>query len=213
MKKIMLGIITALSLAGCSTVISNVSSFSTLPVPLSGQTIHLVAYPEERKNTLEWKSYQTKFANAFLIAGFTLAPFESADYVAFISYGIGDGKTIKSLVSTPVYGQTGGGTTYHSGSVSTSGSYGTYSGTSHTVPTYGIVGMSTNTVTRTIYTRNIAIDIAERASLNTAQPVKVYEGRLTSTGSCSQIPEVIDELIEAMFRKFPDGAGKVSVSA
>ena len=41
--------------------------------------------------------------------------------------------------------------------------------------------------------------------------LRVYEGKLVSTGSCGIINEVIDEIIEAFFMKFPKESGKVTV--
>ena len=117
-----------------------------------------------------------------------------------------------SLVSTPIYGQTGGGTTYTSGTVSTySGGYGSYSGTSYTMPTYGVVGSSTSSVQSTVYKRQLAIDIVEASSVDADNPSKVYEGRLNSAGSCGAMTEVMDELIEALFIKFPNDSGRVVV--
>ncbi len=125
-----------------------------------------------------------KFESGFKKAGLDIGSIGSADYVAFISYGIDSGKTKKDLVSTPIYGSTGGGTTSHSGTYSTyGGGYGSYSGTSYSMPTYGVLG--TSTVSGEVFTRNIAVDIVLRETLKDKKPTKVYEGRLRSAGSCS----------------------------
>ncbi len=215
MKKFMMLAMIAVGTAGCQgvtdiagpSVAANVSSFSELPKKFAGKTIHLLAHPEEKNKTLEWKSYRPKFENGFRKAGFTVATIDdSADYVAFVSYGVDGGKIAKDIVSMPVYGSTGGGTTYHSGTVYGRG-YGRYSGTSYSMPTFGVVGSRTSTVTSEIFGRNIAIDIVERKTRK-----KVYEGRLRSSGPCSQMNQVIDELVEGFFQKFPDGSGRVEVA-
>ena len=41
--------------------------------------------------------------------------------------------------------------------------------------------------------------------------LRVYEGKLISTGNCGMMNEVIDEIIEAFFMKFPKESGKVTV--
>jgi len=157
------------------------------------------------------KAYKQKFALQFRDRGLTITDVDTSDYIAFISYGIDNGTTPQETYSYPIYGQTGGGTTYHSASVSTDGSYGTYSGTSTQEPTYSVVGSQAYTVNVTEYSRNLAMDIVTSESLKLGQTEKVYEGRLTSRGSCSQMSEVIDELIEALFTKFPNGSGRVEV--
>ena len=169
-------------------------------------------YPEETNRSLEFSSYRSKFEQNFKTVGFSIASAEKADYIAFVSYGIDTGTIVTSLVSTPVYGQTGGGTTYTSGTVSTySGGYGSYSGTNYTMPTYGVVGSSTSSVQSSVYKRQLSVDIVESSTLETDNPSKVYEGRLTSAGSCGAMNEVIDELIQALFIKFPNGSGRVEV--
>ena len=146
------------------------------------------------------------------LSGFSIAPEGSADYIAFVSYGIDGGTEQTGVTSTPVYGQTGGGTTYSSGTVSSySGGYGSYSGTSYTMPTYGIVGSSTSSYSYTTYKRSLALDIVEAATVEDGEPVKVFEGRLTSSGSCGIMREVIDEMIEAIFTDFPNANGKIVI--
>ena len=216
MNKIIILLILAVSIAGCQTVKpfieANISSFSELPKALVGKSIYLLAHPQEKNDTLEWKSYRKIFESGFRKSGFTITELASADYVAFISYGIDGGKVTQDTVTTPVYGSTGGGTTYHSGTVSSyGGGYGSYSGTSYSMPTYGVVGSSTSIVSGEQFSRNIAIDIVDRKTLKSEKPVKVYEGRVRSAGTCSQMNQVIDELVQGFFQKFPNGSGAVTV--
>jgi hypothetical protein len=87
----------------------------------------VLGYPKEIDESLEWKSYKPAFESQFQKQGFVISNEEGADYIAFVTYGIGDPKTTPNAKSVPIYGSTGGGTTYHSGSVSTmSGGYGSY---------------------------------------------------------------------------------------
>ena len=102
----------------------------------------------------------------------------------------------------------GGGTTYHSGSVNSGGSFGSYLGTSYTMPNWGVTGSRTYSYNRTTYTRNLIMDIFETNSLNQKKPIKVFEGRITSKGCSSQINEVMPPLVEAMFKNFPGISGK-----
>lgn len=74
------------------------------------------------------------------------------------------------------------------------------------MPTYGIVGSSTSSVTT--YNRAIALDIIEAKSFKEGDPKTVYQGRTRSEGSCSVIVEVFDEMLEAMFSDFPGENGR-----
>ena len=212
-----LSLLALVMLSGCAVapvVHVQVSNFSNLTIPLSNQTISVVGFPEEINSSLEFQSYRQKFERKLIEAGFSLASPDNADFVAFISYGIDTGSEKTELISTPVYGQTGGGTTYTSGTVSLyGGGYGSYSGTSYTMPTFGVVGSSTSSVNYTVYKRQIAMDIVDVSTLDSDEPDKVFEGRLVSSGSCGIMNEVIDELIEAMFSKFPTGSGVVEITA
>ena len=211
--RIILSLLALAVLAGCASVQVQVSSFSTLTVPVANKTIAVVGYPEATNKSLEFSNYRPKFEQNFRAVGFSIAPAEQAHYIAFVSYGIDTGTTQTSLVSTPIYGKTGGGTTYTSGTVSSySGGYGSYSGTSYTMSTYGIVGSSTSTVQSTVYKRQLAVDIVEASTVDADNPSKVYEGRLSSAGSCGAMIEVIDELIQALFMKFPNDSGRVKVA-
>ena len=158
-------------------------------------------------NSLEFKTYKSKLEAKLTSVGHTVTDDPSdAKYIAFFTYGIDDGK--ENTYSYLQWGQTGGGnTTYSSGSINGSnGNSATYSGSTYQMPTYGVVG--TNTSSYTTYKRVIAVDMVYTESLSSGEPIKTYEGRTDSVGSCSMIGEVIDEMIEAMFTGFPNESGK-----
>jgi hypothetical protein len=185
---------------GCVTrVVSNVTTFSNLPANYVGSTIAVVAYPPEKNEGLAWRNHRTIFENELRKKGFRVTNAEAPDYVAIVSYGIDDGTTTTSLVSTPVYGQTGGGTTTHSGTISSySGGYSSYYGTSYTQPTYGIVGTRTSTVSETVFKRAVTVNIEDHRTKE-----RVFEGTLKSGGSCRNMMYILPYLTSAMFQKFP----------
>ena len=168
-----------------------------------------MGYPKEIDKSLEWNSYKPAFEKQFEKQGFLISSIDNADYVAFVTYGIGDPQTRTHVGSVPLFGQTGGGvTTTHSGTVSSySGGTANYYGTSYTMPTYGIVGSSTYSYNVTTYIRTVAINLVEKGSNR-----KVFESKATSTGRCGIIGDVINEIAEGMFRKFPSGSGRVVVN-
>ena len=205
MRRLLITVLCLAFLSGCmSFVRTTTTTFHGQEHEQRG-AIFVAAADSEVNDSLEFSHYKQHVEQKLNAVGYTIAKTaESAEFIALIAYGIDNGKT--SIVSTPVFGQTGGGTTYSSGSVYGYGGSASYSGTSYTMPTYGIVGSSTSSQTE--YTRAIALDIVNAKSMEAGKPVKVYEMRARSTGSCSSINGVFDEILEAMFKSFPGESGK-----
>jgi hypothetical protein len=166
-------------------------------------TIAVRAAEESVNQSLEFGAYRPKIEARLKAAGYTIAA-DHPEYVAVVAYGIDAGKT--SIVTVPIYGQTGGGTSHSFGTVQGSGGPSSFSGTTYTAPTYGVVGATSEPVTQ--YTRAIAIDIVDAASLGGGAPKKRYEMRARSVGRCSTIGEVLEPMLEAMFEDFPGENGR-----
>ncbi len=201
-----ISLLMVVMLSGCATsrIVTNNTAFFVDSYETKG-SISVVSGEADVNNSLEFAAYKKKFESKLSEVGYKIEKDPNkADYIALVAYGIDDGKT--STVSTPIFGQTGGGTTYSSGTVYGSSGSANYSGTSYTMPTYGVVGSSTGSVTT--YSRAIALDIVEASSFKEGSPKKVYEGRTKSKGSCSVIVEVFDEMLEAMFSDFPGENGR-----
>lgn len=113
-----------------------------------------------------------------------------------------DGKTTVS--SVPIYGQTGGETSYSSGTVTSGSKMGSYSGTTTTMPTYGMVGAMA--VSGTSYKRAVNIDIFKKDA--TKPPEKVYELKGVSSGTCGNINSILFNIIDGMFKNYPGENGK-----
>lgn len=201
--KLLVALALTAFISGCMVVQTRTTAFYTPEFTTSGK-IFVLAADNDLNNSLEFSHYKRKFEEKFSENGYQIVQSTSeADYIALVAYGIDDGKT--SIVSTPIFGQTGGGTTYSSGTVYGSGGSTSYSGTSYTMPTYGVLGSSTGSVTQ--FTRAIALDVIDaKSTVNDIK--KVYEARAKSTGSCSVIAGVFDEILEAMFKGFPGESGK-----
>jgi hypothetical protein len=211
--KFVLTAVLVLTLTGCATPPNRIETTST---PFHGPnhaergTISEQPIDKTQEGSLEFNAVSEYLLMKFAVQGYTpLAPNQNAEYVAFITYGIDNGKTISS--SVPIYGQTGGGTTYSSGTISSGSRMGSYSGTSTTMPTYGMVGAIPYDVTT--YKRLVNIDVYSKK--NNTQPVKVYEVRAQSVGSCGNINMVLFTIIDGVFLNFPGVNGqtrKVSVN-
>lgn len=175
--------------------------------PSGTEAVYIKAAHQELDNSLEFAEYKKKIEFQFVQAGIqTVSDESAADYVAVVNYGIDDGTTTTQVGSVPLFGQTGGGYTTHTGSVySGGGGYGSYSGSSYTYPTFGIVGSSSYSYNVTQYKRILTMDIFQK--VENTNPEKVYEAKVVSKGSCGQIGEVIDEIIAALFFDFPGVSG------
>lgn len=187
-------------LSNCSTVQSDVTRFHTLPPRGSGETFTVQS--ASSRSALEFGAYATRIASHLQAYGWSQAPLESANYIVLVDYKIGGSHERHG--SLPIMGQTGGGTTYHSGSVNTYGSYGssygTFSGTSYTPATYGVVGAIPYSIT--LHNRYLKMEIRDRDGR------AVFEGRVASTGPTGEIAAVLPEMIDALFSKFPGESGE-----
>ncbi|UUV19967.1 DUF4136 domain-containing protein (plasmid) [Fusobacteria bacterium ZRK30] len=99
-----------------------------------------------------------------------------------------------------VYGQTGTSSTSTYGTLNTYNNNSTYSETTYSTPTYGVVGTSTNT--ETVYVRNLRLNIYEFNN------TPLYEGKVVSEGSSSQLNIIMKYLVEALFKNFPGENGE-----
>ena len=175
-------------LSGCAafqpTVECNTTVFHVADFKPEG-SIMVVAADEKVSSSLEFSYYRDKFEHHLQQAGFTIEHDPAkATYIALVAYGIDNGET--QIVTTPIFGQTGGGY---------------FIGRHYIMPSYGVVDVSTQSVTT--FTRAIAMDIVLAPSLKTDKVQKLYEGRTKSVGECPVMVEVFDEMLEAMFEGFP----------
>jgi hypothetical protein len=192
------------TLFGCAQVRTNITTFHGEGSEDRGAII-VLPLNDEQRDSLAFKAVSQRVATRLSVKGYRLARTrEDAKLVAFISYGIDNGKT--SVTSAPVYGRTGGGTSQSQGTITGSGgSSATYRGTTTTMTTYGVVGIATSAETE--YKRDVNIDIY---NVTGAKPVKAYELRAFSIGSCGNIHAIIDSIIDGMFEEFPGQSGKTT---
>ena len=156
-------------------------------------------------NSLEFDTYKQKVQAKLLIEGFSLAvDIGSADYAALLLYAVDDGK--QSVVYTPIYGRTSRIINSYSDIAYNEDGKAVYIRTNHLSPSFGVVGASKQT--KTNYRHTLAMDIVTADSLNQDQAKKIFEGRTISTGKCSVMVEVFDEMLEAMFIDFPGENGR-----
>jgi len=195
-------ILLTLNLIGCASSPPVINTTATIFQGASHNdrdTIAVLPIDDSQKSSLEFRNVAEYLGGKFNGAGYNYGS-GNPKFIAYVTYGIDDGKT--SYSSVPLFGQTGGGTNYSSGTVATSKGIGTFSTTNSSMPTYGVVGSMP--VSQTTYKRVVNIDVY-RAS---PTPTKVYEIRATSLGSCGNMNVVLYKIIDSVFVKFPGENGK-----
>ncbi|WP_156461299.1 DUF4136 domain-containing protein [Devosia sp. Root436] len=185
----------SVGLAACQSVQSNVTAFHTLQ-PNTPETFSVRA-SNIQGDSLEATTYAGLISTRLEQHGWSAS--SSPDVDVRFAYAIDGGRT--SISSVPIYGQTGGGTTYSTGNIYGTGGFGSYSGTSYTPTTYGVVGVAP--VSHTTYQRVLSVEMT-----NTKTGKKIYEAKVVSSGSSGTFAEVASCLIDALFEDFPGTSGK-----
>lgn len=196
---------------GCATTPPSVdASTSTFAAPgfrIQG-TIAVLPADSALQSSLEFQYFRKQIEEKLVAAGYALAPVESAGQVALVSYGVDNGKT--QTYSTPIYGQTGGGVGYTSGTFRTATGYSSYTGTSYTMPTFGVVGTQVDTLR--LYVRVFAMDVLDGNSFRTNSPEKLLELRTRSEGTCGVIASSMPYVIQSAFMNFPGVSGSAQTT-
>lgn len=183
--------------SGCgSKIISSITVFHKLP-EVNKETIYYNFEMAKEQNSLKDEVFFQKLESNLLKYNFVKNE-QLAQYRIRFKYTIDNGTTTTSTYSYPIYGQIGGGTAYHSGTVNSYGSTASYSGTSYQAPKFGIVSSGTGTTSSTSYVRNVKVQI-----YNNHDSGQVYDAEVKSGGSNGELLLVIDELLEALFKEFP----------
>lgn len=187
-------LVLALLVGGCSSVITDVSVFHTADVE-KPNTFNMIARGEQA-DSLEAKAYGDMVATKLEAKGWT----RSAAGEVTVAYGFAIDNGTQVTRAQPVFGRTGGGgssTTY--GTVSGTGGFATYSGTTYSQPTYGIVGAVP--VTDTVFSRVFVMNM-----YNSSDGKKIYESTVKSQGSNGTFSTVAQCLVDALFQDFPGGS-------
>lgn len=206
--KTALTIIAAILLTGCAiprALETSTSSFTANEYMDRG-TVKVLSGDTKIAESLEFAFYREKIEQALIKQGFIVVKNnEESKFLAYFTFGIDNGVTTTSTV--PLYGQTGGGTYNTSGTVTTSrGTTGTYSGSTYQMPTFGIVG--TTTQTNREFKRVLALDILKVNPDKNKPHSKIIELRTQSIGTCGVITAVFPTLVDGMFSDFPGVNGK-----
>lgn len=167
-------LVTAFAVSACTTVRSSVMSFSDPAVSYSGKSFAFRPL-KEQEFSLEFQDYAGYVASKLLAYGMVQAPSDQADFVVLLKYNVDSGRTVSG--TTPIYGQTGGGSAAHSGMVDGpdgSATYSaTYSGTTYTPETFSVIDQIE--WSRTDYKSEFRLLIVDGQSNVSGKPRPVYQ--------------------------------------
>ncbi len=210
MRRLFLILALPLALAGCATgpqsVPANVTRFHALPPVMRPMTFTIL--PERGQvGSLEFQAYAEQVAHALSLRGWTPVPptdgAPPAETVVFLDYGAGEGRTV--IDSTPVYGPSVGfGTGW--------GRRSRWSGMGVNVP-FGHAPFDDDlrgyrTSSRTLYTRQLQVDILDGPAWRAGETRKLFEGRAWNEGQSRDLPAAMPVLVRALFENFPGPSGQ-----
>ncbi len=183
-------------LAGCALPIeSDVTSFHSFGASTSPRGSIAIIPAEGIADGLEFRNYARLVHSWLQKKGLTPASsISTADYVGTFGYTIDSGR--QAIVSSPIFGQTGGGTAL------TTGTFG-YA-TTYSPATFGVVGSRTDSAM--LFTRVAQLTIKDRKTGRV-----VWEGRNQSVGGMGEIAGVLPTMIRAMLQDFPNESGRTKL--
>lgn len=187
-------------LAACTHVKSDVTRFDDLPSSVDNTRFYVLPL-EDQQLSLEYARYADIVSEHLETEGLVeVGSIKKADVIVSFDYGTADSKQVQG--SMPIFGQTGGGTTYHQGSAYDygGGGYTSYSGTSYTPPTYGQIGSVP--YSETLYTRYLFLSILSTKQTGNGELEPLYQAKVISIGSNSSFAPVSDCMLGALFEDF-----------
>lgn len=160
-------------------------------------------------NDIQFREYAAYVHRAMKSKGFIpTEKVEEADLAVFLSYGIGNPEEHKYSYSLPVWGQTGVSSSYTTGTITSYGGFGTYSGTTTYTPSYGITGYTTGTSSYATYFRFMLLDAWDlKKYRNSKKETQVWKTTVTSTGSSGDLRRVFPVLVGASKRYIGENTG------
>jgi len=204
----------ALILSGCATMqpptfFVNVDSIGSAKE--NKTYILLPSNKDTKADDLQFKEYASYVNRALQAQGFVPAEsFQKANVAIFLGYGIGDPKEHQYTYSLPTWGQTGVSSSYTTGTVSSYGDYGSYSGTTSYTPTYGVTGSTTHSGSYTTHFRFMLLDAVDLDEYKKSKKeVQLWKTTVTSSGSSGDLRRVFPILVAASKDYIATNTGKM----
>ncbi len=198
------------ALAGCETtptIVSQVQSYSALPGNYAAHSIAVQPFDEAIRDSLEFKTLKLELEDRLRRVGFTVVePDADPRYVAYFGYGVDQGRDVQESYVIPHYGVTGYSSAHTTTTVGKQGQNRTITSTTTYTPDYGVTGYSTGVTSATLYTRSLAVAIAD-----VEDQEEVWSMKVVSQGRCGIIRPVLAPMLDAAFSGFPETNGRVSI--
>jgi hypothetical protein len=154
----------------------------------------------EQDGSLEYGNYAQQISDKLKGLGMVeVSDPAQAAVAVFIRFGIDSGSQVTSTY--PVIGQTGVASSFTTGTVNRFGNTASVNTTTQNIPSLGVVG--TGTDVNTVFRRYLDLEVVDAASLSSASPKKLYEGKARSTGSSPQLARVMPFMVRSIFLDFP----------
>jgi hypothetical protein len=162
----------------------------------------MVAPADKAKNaSLEFESYAQRIIAEFQARDFQQAGrLEDSNLLVLVDYGTDSG-TVESR-KVPVYGYYPGQVHRVHGVTSEGQRFSAY-----VYDSGGFVPLGYTERVRTLYQRNLSVEIVNAEAWRQGRTVKSYEGRVVSMGPEHEIAMVMPLMIRALFVDFPGTSG------
>lgn len=189
--------------SGCAKYVeTDISVFHELKPSLAGSAYTIVP-SREQAGSLEFQSYVMQVRSQLNRYGMVESTYGKAKYAIYLSYGIDSGKSVVS--SYPVYGSTGIGSSFSTGTIVSHGNTSSFTGVTFNTPNYGVVGSESRA--GIVFTGYFNMDILDIAKSADGKPYKVYEGRAVSYGEMGVLAPIMPAMIRSLFEDFPGQSG------
>jgi hypothetical protein len=194
---------TMLVLAGCqsSHFAAQVSQFHRLPRNGEGLTFMVAPADKAKNESLEFETYAQRIVAELQARNFSQADhLEKSELLVFVDYGTDSG-TVETY-AVPVYG-------YYPDEFHRMHGV-TSEGKRFSAQVYesgGFVPLGYTERVRTLYRRNLRVEIVNTEEWRRGRTVKSYEGRVVSMGPENEIAMIMPLMIRALFLDFPGTSG------
>ncbi len=198
-----------LSLGACATPFrANVARFQQMPAP-QGQTFAIQSADPQLQGGLEFSQYAALVAQRLGQLGYTpAAGGRNATLVVNLDYGVDNGS--EKIVTTPGFGGYGGfgygggwGGGWRRGGFGYGGiGYGRGWGWGWNDPFFG-GGWGPDVRSYTVYTSFLDMKISRAGDGQ-----RVFEGRARARSTTDSLPQIVPNLVDAMFTDFPGRSGE-----
>ena len=201
---LLMAVVLALGGCGQRVIDSNVTVFHSLPASVDGKTVAVVAFPPELNDSIEFKTYRPVVERHLIEAGFEIVSRDNAEYIALFSFGSALGAP-GQIASLAVANDVDGAVGYRPAEVSASD--GATRQSPFSISRFETVEHRRGSGSDAVYARNVALDLVPGPSFGSDEGRKVYKARAVSIGSCAGTPEMVKNMVAAIFEGFPGRSG------